>query len=131
MFDFHFIVFSQSTFSRPDTLLCVFGNRSYRVMFFLLFDTPHQLKHLVLRAFPAGNLPKKLSKLGVLDERGMKKSKKTLHRSEVRVTFAVKTYGFCTIWNSPPDPPDPPDPAEVVAASAPQTPTFHTRRGPG
>ncbi len=35
-----FIVFSQSTFSRPDTLPGVFGNRSYRVMFLLLFDTP-------------------------------------------------------------------------------------------
>ncbi len=37
---FIFIVFSQSTFSRPDTLPCVFGRRSYRVMSFLLFDTP-------------------------------------------------------------------------------------------
>ncbi len=37
---FIFIVFSQSTFSRPDTLPCVLGNRSYRVIFFLLFDTP-------------------------------------------------------------------------------------------
>ncbi len=40
----------------------------------MLFDffIDFQLKHLVLRAFLAGNLPKKLSKLGVLDERGMK-----------------------------------------------------------
>ncbi len=30
---FIFIVFSQSIFSRLDTLLCVFCNRSYRVMF--------------------------------------------------------------------------------------------------
>ena len=43
---------------------------------FLTFWYPSQLKHLVLRAFLAGNLPKKLSKVGVLDERGMKKSKK-------------------------------------------------------
>ena len=36
---FMFIVFSQSTCSRPDTLPCVFGRRSYRVMccFFILF----------------------------------------------------------------------------------------------
>ncbi len=57
---------------------------------FLTFSYPSQLKHLVLRAFLAGNLPKKLSKLGVLDERGMNKSKNTLHRSVSRVTFAVK-----------------------------------------
>ncbi len=32
-----------------------------------------QLKHLVVRAFLAGNLPNKISKLGVLHERGMEK----------------------------------------------------------
>ncbi len=42
---------------------------------FVIFSWMSQLKHLVLRAFLAGNLPKKLSKLGDLDERGMKKSK--------------------------------------------------------
>jgi len=40
---------------------------------FCTFSWTSQLKHLVLRAFLAGNPPKKLSKLGVLDERGMKK----------------------------------------------------------
>ena len=45
-------------------------------VFFCTFSYSSQLKHLVLRACLAGNLPKKLSKLGVLDERGMKKSKK-------------------------------------------------------
>ncbi len=44
--------------------------------FFFTFWYPSQLKHTVLRAFLAGHLLKKLSKLGVLDERGMKKSKK-------------------------------------------------------
>ena len=42
-------------------------------LFLFDFLIPSQLKHLVVRAFLAGNLPKKLSKLGVLDERGMKK----------------------------------------------------------
>ncbi len=56
--------------------------------------TAGTLKHLFLRAFLAGNLPKKLSKVGVLNERGMKKSKKTLHNSEVRATFAVKTHNL-------------------------------------
>ena len=42
---------------------------------FLTFSYPSQLKHLVLRAFLAGDLPNKLLKLGVLDERSMKKSK--------------------------------------------------------
>ncbi len=42
---------------------------------FLIFSWMSQLKHIVLRQFLAGNLPKQLSKLGVLDERGMKKSK--------------------------------------------------------
>ena len=40
------------------------------------FSGTSQLKHLVLRAVLAGNLSKKLSKLGVLDERGIQKSKK-------------------------------------------------------
>ena len=66
---------------------------------FFTFSWMSQLKHLVLRAFLAGNLPKKRSKLGVLDERDMKKSK-TLHRSEVRAFFAVKTHIKCPIWNS-------------------------------
>ena len=70
---FIFIVFSQSTCLRPDTLPCVFCNRSYRVTFFFTFWYPSQLKHLVLRAFLAGHLPKKLSKICVLDERGIKK----------------------------------------------------------
>ncbi len=38
---------------------------------FFDFFIPLSAQNLVLRAFLAGNLPKKLSKLGVLDERGM------------------------------------------------------------
>ncbi len=37
---------------------------------------PHSSKHLVLRAFLEDGLPEMLSKLGVLDERGMKSLKK-------------------------------------------------------
>ena len=46
-------------------------------MFF--FSYPSHLKHLVLRAFLEDRLPEMLSKLGVLAERGMKKSNK--HRA--------------------------------------------------
>ncbi len=42
---------------------------------FLTFSYPSQIKPLVLREFLAGNLPKKLSKLGVLAETSMNKSK--------------------------------------------------------
>ena len=41
--DFRFsfsLCFHSSIFSRPDTLPCVFCNRSYRVMFVFLLDTP-------------------------------------------------------------------------------------------
>ncbi len=41
---------------------------------FLTFSWTSLLKYLLLRAFLAGNPPKKLSKLGVLDERSMKTS---------------------------------------------------------
>ena len=37
---------------------------------------PSHLKHLLLRAFLEDGLPERLSKVGVLAERGMKKSKK-------------------------------------------------------
>ncbi len=89
---------------------------------------PSQLKHLLLRAFLASNLPKKISKVGVLDERGMNKSTKTLHRSEVRAIFAVKTHIKCAIWNSSADLPDLPDLPEVVSRSAARTPPS-TRAG--
>ena len=58
---------------------------------------------------------------------GYEKVKQTLHRSEVRATFAVKTHIICTIWNSsadpadPPDPVDPPDPPDQVSESAART----------
>jgi len=79
----------------------------------LTFSYPSQLKHLLLRAFLAGNLPKKLSKLGVLDERGMKKTKNhcTIVRSE-QFLLKSKTYIYiyiyikCAIWNSSTDSPD-------------------------
>ena len=78
-----------------------------------------QLKHVVLRAFLAGNLPKKLSKLRVLDERSMNKSNtKTLHWSVTRVTFAVKTHIKCAIWNSSADPADPADPPDLRRSPA-------------
>ncbi len=43
---------------------------------FFTFSYPSHLKHLVLRAFLEDCLPEMLSKLGVLAERGIKKSKK-------------------------------------------------------
>ncbi len=43
---------------------------------FLTFSYPSHLKHLVLRAFLEDGLPEMLSILGVLAERGIKKSKK-------------------------------------------------------
>ena len=46
---------------------------------FLTFSHPSYLKHLLLRAFFEDVLPEMLSKLGVLAERSMKKSKK--HRA--------------------------------------------------
>ncbi len=48
-------------------------------MFFFTFSGTSQLKHLLLRAFLESNFPEMLSKVGVLDERGTKKSKK--HRT--------------------------------------------------
>ena len=48
---------------------------------FLTFSYPSHLKHLVLRAFWEDCLPEMLSKLGVLAERGMKKSTKTSRHS--------------------------------------------------
>ena len=46
-------------------------------MLFLTFSYPSHLKHLVLRVFLEDGLPEMLSQLGVLAERGIKKSKKT------------------------------------------------------
>ena len=45
-------------------------------MFFSTFSYPSHLKHLLLRAFLEDGLPEMLSKVGVLAERGIKKSKK-------------------------------------------------------
>ena len=57
-----------------------------------------------------------------------KKVKQTLHRSVTRATFAVKTEGKCTIWNSS-DYPDYPDyPPDQVSESATGTPPS-TRAG--
>ncbi len=44
--------------------------------FFSTFSYPSHLKHLFLRVFLEDGLPEMLSKLGVLAERGIKKSKK-------------------------------------------------------
>ena len=49
---------------------------SLRCNVFLTFSYPSHLKHLVLRAFLEDGLPEMLSKLGVLAERGVKKSNK-------------------------------------------------------
>ena len=46
------------------------------VHLFFVFSYPSHLKHLVVRAFLEDGLPEMLSKLGVLAERGIKKSKK-------------------------------------------------------
>ncbi len=43
---------------------------------FSTFSYPSHLKHLLLRAFLEDCLPERLSKVGVLAERGIKKSKK-------------------------------------------------------
>ena len=53
-----------------------------------------------------------LSKVGVLDGRGMKKSKKTLHRSITRVTNYCKTHLKRAKMIPSPDPADPADPAD-------------------
>ncbi len=49
---------------------------SLRCNVFLTFSYPSHLKHLLLRAFLEDGLPEMLSKVGVLAERGIKKSKK-------------------------------------------------------
>ena len=76
-FDFRcwFSLCFHSQYFRDPTLYHVFFAIGAIAWCFSYFLIPSQLKHLVLRAFLAGNLPKKLSNLDVLDERGMKKSK--------------------------------------------------------
>ena len=54
-------------------------HRSYGVMFLLTCSYLSHLKHLLLRAFLESCFREMLSKVGVLDGRGMKKSKK--HRA--------------------------------------------------
>ncbi len=49
---------------------------SLRCNVFSTFSYPSHLKHLLLRAFLEDGLPERLSKVGVLAERGIKKSKK-------------------------------------------------------
>ncbi len=51
---------------------------SLRCNVFLTFSYPSHLKHLLLRAFLEDGLPERLSKVGVLAERGIKKSKTNL-----------------------------------------------------
>ncbi len=62
---------------------------------FFLFSWTSLLKHLVLKAFLAGNLPNKLSKLGVLDERSMKRRK-----IKTRIASECQPSHFCCkyIW---------------------------------
>ena len=62
----HFIYVFTAKIARTSLRCNVFGTFSY----------PSHLKHLVLRAFWEDCLPEMLSKLGVLAERGIKKSKK-------------------------------------------------------
>ena len=60
-------------------IICVFTAKVTRVTLrcnvFLTCSYPSHVKHLVLRVFLEDCLPEKLSKLGVLAERDMKKSK--------------------------------------------------------
>ena len=60
--------------------ICVFtaknGRTSLRCNVFSTFSYPSHLKHLFFIAFLEDGLPEMLSKLGVLAERGIKKSKK-------------------------------------------------------
>ena len=76
---------------------------------FPAFSSTSQLKHLVLRAFLAGNLPKQLSKVGVLREWSMKKSNQTMRQSELRATFAATTSVKRLKIVPSADPADPPD----------------------
>ena len=68
--------------------------------FFLTFWYPSQLKGLVLRAFLAGHIPKKLSKLGVVDEKGMKKSEKNITPEWGPKYFSGKLHIKCPNSNS-------------------------------
>ncbi len=60
--------------------MCVFtaiiAQTSLLCNVFLTFSYPSHLKHLLFRAFLEDCLPERLSKVGVLAERGIKKSKK-------------------------------------------------------
>ncbi len=120
--------------------ICVFtaiiAQTSLLCNVFLIFSYPSQLKQQVLRTFLAGNLPKKLSKLGVLDERGMKKLK--------NIAPECQPSHFCckNIWKM--------HDLELIRGSrlsrgsrgspgsrgsgvreCGSDPPFHTRRGPG
>ena len=61
-------------------IMCVFtakvARTSLRCNVFFTFAYPSHVQHLLLRAFWEDCLPERLSKVGVLAERGMKKSKK-------------------------------------------------------
>ena len=58
---------------------------------FFTFSYPSHVKHLLLRAFLEDCLPERLSKVGVLAERGMKKSKK--HRAIAPVALDGNSHG--------------------------------------
>ena len=62
----HFIYVFTAIIARTSLLCTVF----------LTFSYPSHLKHLLFRAFLEDCLPERLSKVGVLAERGIKKSKK-------------------------------------------------------
>ena len=98
---------------------------------FLTFSWTSQLKHLLLRAILASNLPKKLSKVCVLAERPKKKSTKTVYRSVTFHKIIEKRWSVTPKHTSPaphPDNPDnphnPPDPVHRL-----QLGTSPTRAG--
>ncbi len=68
---------------------------------FLTFSWISQLKHLLLRAFLAGDLPKKLSKVGVLDERSMNKSRKYHAGASPESPSTVKNNKFVRFGTHP------------------------------
>ena len=84
---------------------------------FLFFSGMSQAESYFVRPFLDGNCPKSISKLYVLAERGMKKSKKHCTGATPESPFIVNIYVFAPFWDTPPDPADPPDPANPDKAT--------------
>ena len=112
------------------------GRLSYRSMFLLSSSWPSQLKHVFLRVFLASNLPKRLSKVGVLAGRSKRQSKTHCTGVSLFTKSAKKRWSLApkhTLWNT----------RRIsriswirrikmiLAQKCGQDPPFHTRRGPG